>query len=57
MCELMKSISNALGQTLCLMQYLEHPKFLEYLLGVSFAWGLRMKGVGMHVAEDHFDVI
>ena len=34
MCELVKSRSNALDPTLSLMRYLNHLKFLEYLLGV-----------------------
>ena len=48
MCELKKSSSSALGPTLGFMQYLEHLKFLEYFLGV------KMKGVGMLIAEDQF---
>ena len=39
MCELMKSRSNALDPTLDSIQYLEHLKFLEYLLGVAHERG------------------
>ena len=35
MCELMKSSSNALDPILGFIQYLEHLRFLEYLLGVA----------------------
>ena len=52
MCELKKSNSNALGPTHGFMQYFEHLKYLDHFLGVGV--GLKMKGVGMYIAEDQF---
>ena len=41
--------TDALGPAVCFMQYLEHLNFLEYFLGVE-----KLKGAGMHMAEDQF---